>query len=131
MKKTIILFILSIISFGAFAQKNQTEILYFKAQLPCCQATACNNLESVVKAIVEKNYPNGDVVFKKIALADTENKSLIDKYSAKSQTVVIVNTKKKKEASTDVSAVVRAYARSNDKDVFEKELIEKINTAKK
>ncbi len=128
MKKTVILFLLSIISLGAFAQ---TEILYFKAQLPCCQATACNNLEGVVKAIVEKNYPDGDVVFKQISLTDTENKELIDKYSAKSQTVVIVNTKKKKETSTDVSAVVRAYARSNDKDAFEKELVEKINTAKK
>jgi hypothetical protein len=122
---------LSIISFGAFAQKNQTEILYFKAQLPCCQATACNNLESVIKAIVEKNFPNGDVVFKQVALADTDNKELIEKYSAKSQTVVIVNTKKKNKTSTDVSAIVRAYARSNDKDTFEKELVEKINTAKK
>ncbi|MDL2223125.1 hypothetical protein LJB98_03405 [Bacteroidales bacterium OttesenSCG-928-M11] len=131
MKKTIILFVLSIISFGAFAQKNQTEILYFKAQLPCCQATACNNLESVIKAIVEKNFPNGDVVFKQVALADTDNKELIEKYSAKSQTVVIVNTKKKNKTSTDVSAIVRAYARSNDKDTFEKELVEKINTAKK
>lgn len=128
MKKTVILFLLSIISLGAFAQ---TEILYFKDKLPCCQATACNKLESIVKDIVEKNYPKGDVVFKQIDLTDATNKELIEKYSAKSQTVVVVNTKKKKENSTDVSAVVRAYARSNDKDAFEKELVEKINTAKK
>ncbi|MDL2221058.1 hypothetical protein LJC35_00735 [Parabacteroides sp. OttesenSCG-928-N08] len=128
MKKTVILFLLSIISLGAFAQ---TEILYFKAKLPCCQATACNNLESVVKAIVEENYPKGDVVFKQIDLTDSANKELIEKYSAKSQTVVIVNTKKKKENSTDISATVRAYARSNDRDAFEKELVEKINLAKK
>jgi hypothetical protein len=127
MKKILIFCFLSLITVGAFAQKNQTEILYFKAKLPCCQATACNNMEQVLKQIIETNYPKGNVAFKQIALADQNNKELIEKYSAKSQSVVIVNTKKKKETSLDVSDIVRRYARSNDKESFEKELVTKIN----
>lgn len=127
MKKVLLFSLLSLISLGAFAQKNKTEVLYFKAQLPCCQASSCNNLEQEIKQIIEKNYPEGNVVFKQIALSDSNNKELVEKHNAKSQTVVVVNTKKKKESSLNLSDVVRKHARSNNKDAFEKELTDKIN----
>lgn len=126
MKKIILFLTLSIVTIGVFAQKHKAEVLYFKAQLSCCQATACNNLEQEVKSIIEKNFTKGEVSFKQIALADTNNKALVDKYNAKSQTVVIVNPKKKSNNSVDVSDVVRRYARTDDKATFEKELVAKL-----
>ena len=126
MKKIILFLTLSIVTIGLFAQKNKAEVLYFKAQLPCCQATACNNLEQEVKSIIEKNFTKGEVSFKQIALADTNNKALVDKYNAKSQTVVIVNHKKKNNSSLDLSDLVRGYARTDDKATFEKELVAKL-----
>lgn len=126
MKKLILFLVLSLITTGVFAQKNKAEVLYFKAQLPCCQATACNSLEQEVKLIIEKNFTKGEISFKQVALGDAGNKALVDKYSAKSQTVVIVNTKKKTNNSVDVSDIVRRYARTDDKASFEKELVAKI-----
>ncbi|MCK9303297.1 MAG: hypothetical protein PHU62_01685 [Bacteroidales bacterium] len=127
MKKIILGVFFALIAIGAFAQKNNVEVLYFKAQLACCRAAACNNLENEVKTIIEKNFPNGNVTFKQVALADETNKPLVEKHNAKSQTVVIVKTAKKKETSTDISDIIRSYARTNDKAKFETELIAKIN----
>jgi len=129
MKRVIILVALSIATIGLYAQK--VEVLYFKAALPCCKAAACNNLEAEVKGIIEKNFAKKAVTFKQVALADEANKALIEKYEAKSQTVVLVTTKKKVETSVDVSDIVRRYARTNDKAAFEKELTDKINEALK
>lgn len=127
MKKIILGVFFALIAIGAFAQKNNVEVLYFKAQLACCRAAACNNLENEVKTIIEKNFPNGNVTFKQVALADETNKPLVEKHNAKSQTVVIVKTAKKKETSTDISDIIRSYARSSDKTKFETELVDKIN----
>lgn len=127
MKKVILSAFFALITIGVFAQKSNVEVLYFKAQLACCKAAACNNLENEVKAIIEKNFPNGNVTFKQVALTDEANKDLVAKYNAKSQTVVIVKTAKKKETSTDISDIIRSYARSNDKTKFETELVDKIN----
>lgn len=127
MKKIILGAFFALITIGAFAQKSNVEVLYFKAQLACCKAAACNNLENEVKTIIEKNFPNGNVSFKQVALADEKNKDLVAKHNAKSQTVVIVKTAKKKATSTDISDIIRSYARSNDKTKFETELVDKIN----
>ena len=127
MKRAIILLALSIATIGLYAQKNRVEVLYFKAQLPCCQGRACNNLEADVKGVIEKNFAGKAVTFKQIPLADEANKALVEKCNAKSQTVVLVTTKKKKETSVDVSDIVRKYARTGDKTAFEKELTGKIN----
>jgi len=129
MKKVIILVAMSIATIGLYAQK--VEVLYFKAALPCCKAAACNNLENEVKDIIEKNFAKKAVTFKQVALADQANKALVEKYDAKSQTVVLVITKKKKQTSVDVSDIVRRYTRTNDKAVFEKELTDKINESLK
>ena len=126
MKKISLLVLALIISVGAMAQKpaKGVEVLYFKAELACCQAKACNNLENVTKTIIEKNFKSDKVTFKTIKLADQENKPLIDLYKAKSQTVVLVNAKKKK--TLDVSDIVRKFARHNNQATFEKELVDKI-----
>lgn len=130
MKKTTLLFAVLIISVSAlFAQstKGKAEVLYFKANLACCKAKACNVLEADIKAIVEKNYPNGNVVFKEIKLADESNKALIDKYQATSQTVVIVKKKKKNETSVNVTDIVKNFLLDQNKETLEKELIAKID----
>lgn len=121
MKKIVSIVAMCMIAISVFAQTSKTEVLYFKAQLACCQARACNTLENDIKGIVTKNFPN-DVIFKQVALADESNKALVDKYQAKSQTVVLVNSK----GSIDVSDIVRAYVRSGDKDAFEAALVAKI-----
>ncbi|MCL2329531.1 MAG: hypothetical protein FWC39_13610 [Bacteroidetes bacterium] len=131
MKRIIILFALGIATMSVYAQKNSVEVLYFKAQLTCCKAASCNNLEGEVKSIIEKNFAGKAVTFKQVPLADEANKALVEKYNAKSQTVVLVVTKKKTETSVDVSDIVRRYARSDDKAAFEKELTAKINEALK
>lgn len=125
MKKIILLFALSILTISVFAQKSKVEILYFKAQLPCCQARACNALEVDMKEVIDKNFKE-NVSFKQIALADDTNKALVNKHKAKSQTVILVAIKNKKESILDISEIIRKYARSNDKATLEKELVSKI-----
>ncbi|MDR2010936.1 MAG: hypothetical protein LBQ22_10705 [Bacteroidales bacterium] len=126
MKKGILIITLFLASVGLYAQKNNVEVLYFKAELACCQATACNNLESEIKSIVEKNFPSENVTFKQVSLVNDANKALVSKYNAKSQTVVLVTTKNGKESSIDVSDIVRKYVRNENKKAFEKSMIEKI-----
>jgi len=130
MKKTTLLFAVLIISASAlFAQstKGKAEVLYFKANLACCKAKACNVLEADIKAIVEKNYPKKNVIFKEIKLTEESNKALIDKYQATSQTVVIVKKKKKNETSVNVTDIVKNYLLDQNKETLENELIAKID----
>jgi len=127
MKKTIILFAFSLLTIGLYAQKNNVQVLYFKAQMACCKAASCNNLEAEIKGIIEKNFKGKNVTFKQVPLADEANKALVEKCNAKAQTVVLIATKKKKETTIDVSDIVRKYTRSGDKAAFEKELTDKIN----
>ncbi|MCK9613457.1 MAG: hypothetical protein M0R16_11300 [Bacteroidales bacterium] len=130
MKRTALFLALIIISVSAlFAQstKGKAEVLYFKANLACCKARACNALEADIKGIVEKNYPTGNVVFKEVKIADESNKALIEKYQATSQTVIIVKKKKKKEISINVTDIVKSYLLDQKKENLEKELIAKID----
>jgi len=130
MKKTIFLLTIAIFSgMMLFAQskKSSIEVLYFKANLACCKAKACNVLESDIQNIITKNYPDGSVKFTEVKLVDVANKDLIDKYNAKSQTVIIVKKTKKKETFVDVLDLVQKYVQSQDKTTFEKDFIAKIN----
>jgi hypothetical protein len=134
MKKTIFLLTIAILSgmmLYAQSKKSSIEVLYFKANLACCKAKACNQLEADIQNLITKNYPKGNVVFKEIKLADAANKELIDKYNAKSQTVIIVKKTKKKESFSDVSDIVQKYMISQDKAGFEKDLTAKINESLK
>jgi hypothetical protein len=124
--KTIIITVAAIfISITLMAQK--AEVIYFKADLACCQAKACNALQNDVKVIVENNFKADNVVFKEVKLSDISNKELVEKYNAKSQTVVVVVKKKKSEKTVDITDMVRSYSRLNNKEEFEKQLVAKIN----
>ncbi len=131
MSKTLIFIsALIFINLSAFSQK--AEVIYFKANLPCCQATACNNLENQVKDIVESNFTKGDVAFTTKKIADPDNKDLVEKYNAKSQTLIIVGTSKKGKSNTlDVSDILRKYRRSEDADELENTLVAKIKESMK
>lgn len=130
MKKLLVISvtILMTLTVLAASPKKGVEVLYFKAQLSCCQARACNTLENDIKTLIAANFDTSKVTFTEVLLADVKNKALIEQYKAKSQTVVVVNAKKKK--TMDVSDLVRTYLRNGDKATFEKELIQKIKNLK-
>ena len=130
MKKLLVISvtILMTLTVLAASPKKGVEVLYFKAQLSCCQARACNTLENDIKTLIAANFDTSKVTFTEVLLADEKNKALVEQYKAKSQTVVVVNAKKKK--TMDISDLVRTYLRNGDKATFEKELIQKIKNLK-
>ncbi|HOS15871.1 MAG TPA: hypothetical protein PKX15_02490 [Bacteroidales bacterium] len=130
MKKLSIIILSLVVSIGAMAQNSskKMEVLYFKANLSCCQARTCQNLENVTKEIITNNFPANEVVFKTVALTDEANKKLVDTYNAKSQTLIILNNKKKK--FVNLSASLAKYARDNDKVSYEKDLLSNIKALK-
>jgi len=131
MKKILFIMLLAIIAVTVttFAQQKKVgiEVLYFKANLACCKAKACNNLEANVKSIVEKNWADGSVTFRQVKLSDTLYNELIKKYNAQSQTLVIVKTYKKKATSLDISPILKEFAKTNDTTKFKSEFTAKVN----
>lgn len=107
--KRIILLLSICVSISTLALAQKAEFLYFKADLACCKAKSCNALEGDLKALVEKSYPKGDVVFKTVKISDEANKELVSKYNAKSQTCVLVVKKKKTDLYYDLSDLVKKY----------------------
>lgn len=108
MKKILIVLVAALLySFSSSAQK--AEFLYFKAELACCKAKACNSLEGDIKTMLEANYPKGNVVFKTIKIADEVNNELVTKYNAKSQTCILVVKKKKGDLYYDMSELAKKY----------------------
>lgn len=118
MKRTIIFIFAILLTVAGFSQKSAV-VMYFKADLACCKARACATLENEIKTIVEKNFTEGNVVFREIKLSDPENAELVNKYNAQSQTVIIVVKKKKKFTSVDATSLVKEYVATQDKTVFE------------
>jgi hypothetical protein len=127
-----ILLVVAIVTFTSIASIAQkAEVIYFKANLACCPARACNALEGEVKQIIESNFSTDKVTFKAVLIADEQNKDLVEKHSAKSQTVVIIAKKKKKETIIDISDIIRNYNRNKSKEELETQLIAKINESLK
>ena len=124
MKKVIVsLLMVLLVSVFAFGQKNNSvEVLYFKANLACCKARACNALQSDVDSVIIKYLAEKNIQFRVIMMADTTNKELIKKYKAKSQTVILVKTKRKKETTIDLTQIVASYKKHKDKTRFEEEM---------
>ncbi len=115
------------ISFGQ-SQKN-TEVLFFKPNLSCCKARACDKLAGNIKKIVETNFPAKEIVFHTILIAKQENKGLVDKYNVKSQKVVVVkNRMLGKDKVVDISDIVAKYPRAKNKEEAEKEIVDKIKS---
>lgn len=109
-----------------FSQKNKAEVLYFKAKLPCCPGRACNLLQCDVDSVVSKYFSKEKLVFKVVILAEEANKAMVEKYKAKSQTVLLIRKKGKKEVVTDLTPIVQAYSANRDKVKFETDLKAKI-----
>jgi hypothetical protein len=126
MKKSIVIFLVAIIATVAI-QAQKAEVLFFKADLACCKARACDQLETEIKNIVESNFADKGVAFKQVKISDEANKSLVEKHKARSQTVVVVSGKGKKEI--DASYIITAYLRSRNKANLEKDLIALITEA--
>jgi hypothetical protein len=125
MKNLFAMIILVMVTLSVNAQK--AEVLYFKANLPCCPARACNAVESEIQNIIKENFDSEKVAFKQVLIAEASNKSLVEKHNAKSQTVVISLTKKGKETNVDVSDIIRSFNRDSDKEKLKKDLVAKIN----
>jgi len=130
MKKTLLLLSL-VMLMGTTAIAQKAEVLYFKANLACCQARACATVEKDVKTAVEKNFTNDKVVFRQVKLDDPANKALIDKHNAKSQTVVLVVKKRKGETVVDLTDIVRTYTRNSNKEALEKDIVARMKPALK
>jgi hypothetical protein len=126
MKKAIVIFLVAIIATVSI-QAQKAEVLYFKADLGCCNARTCDQLETEIKNIVESNFADKGVIFKQVKISDEANKSLVEKHKARSQTVVVVSGKGKKEI--DASHIITAYLRSRNKANLEKDLIALITEA--
>ena len=134
-KKSILLLLLALITVSvttvAKDNKKSVEVLYFKANLACCKARACNALQADVDSVLKKYFANENIELKVIRLTDEVNKDLVAKYNAKSQTVVIVTRKGKNETATDVSVIVQEYVKDRNREKFEEEMIKHINQALK
>ncbi|MDA3818926.1 MAG: hypothetical protein PF590_00415 [Candidatus Delongbacteria bacterium] len=130
MKKlnVIILIAFMAIACTGFAQQNTGEVLFFKAELSCCKARACEQLEKDIKSMVEESFSDNELAFRSVKIADKENKALVNKYNAKSQTVVVVADKKGKEKSIDISDLVARYQKTQNKEAVKKEIVDKIKT---
>ncbi|OQA94951.1 MAG: hypothetical protein BWY22_02316 [Bacteroidetes bacterium ADurb.Bin217] len=132
-RSLIIIATLILTSITAFAQKPKDgiEVLYFKANLSCCMARSCNALEADVQKVITTKYPKGDVLFTEVKLEEAANEALVKKYNAKSQTVIVVKTKRGKQSHKDISSVTRDYLRSQDYAAFEKAMCAHIEEIKK
>lgn len=118
-----------ILQLNVFAQQKagSVEVLYFKAQLACCKAKACDALEKDVLKVVETNFKDQGVSFREIKIEDPNNADLIKKYNARSQTVVIVSNNRSDDNALDISQIVARFSRNRDYETFETQVSEKIN----
>lgn len=128
MKKMLGLLVMSflMVNIALAQQKNKVEVLYFKANLGCCKARSCNLLQCDVDSVVTKYFAAKKVGFRVVYMVAPENKELIEKYKAQSQTVLLIRNKGKKEIVTDLTPIVQAYNTNKDKAKFEADMKAKI-----
>ncbi len=132
-KKYLIFLVLTFLAFSIplISQTNgkKVEVLYFKANLACCKARACNALQSDVESVLKTHFSGNNIEFKVIKLSDESNKDIVDKFNAKSQTVIILTKTGNKESFIDVSDIVKEYSRRNEKEKFIEDMKNKIQEA--
>lgn len=76
MKKSLLL--LSFAFLIATLTNAQTiELVYFKANLPCCHARSCNQLENQIKSIVETKYDKENLAFRTVRITNPDNEELV------------------------------------------------------
>ncbi len=125
MKKVFVIVLMTVV-LGITASAQKMEVLYFKADLACCRAKACDDMESVLRSIIENKFKEDNITFTSVRISDTGNKELVKKFNAGSQTVVLVTTRGNNQTSTDLSDVVKTYSRSRNKVVFEQDVLARI-----
>lgn len=126
MKKLTILSVIFLgLLFNGFSQTAKVELLFFKANLGCCASRYGDQIIEDTREIIQKKFSTKLVSFKVIEIADVANKDLVAKHNAKSQTVVIMNSKKK--TSEDISSIIALYVKDNNEKKLETALVEKIN----
>ncbi|TCO08384.1 hypothetical protein [Natronoflexus pectinivorans] len=125
MRKLILIAAIALMS-GMATMAQKTEVLYFKANLGCCMARACDLLQNDIKSMVESNFEASEVIFKEVRLADPANADLVQKFNARSQTVIIVKNGDT-ENFKDISADARTYLRSRNSEEFESKLVASVN----
>ena len=130
MKKINVIMLIAFMAFAStgIAQQNNAEVLFFKAELSCCKARACEQLEKDIKSIVEENFSDNELTFRSVKIADKENKALVGKYDAKSQSVVVVTDKSGEEKFIDISDLVARYQKNQNKETVKNEIVKKIKT---
>lgn len=124
MKKLSLIIFVAFMAMAGTTYGQKVEVLYFKANLSCCQARSCNQLEGEIKSLIEKQFGSDEVSFKTVKLSDKESKSLVSKYKAKSQTVVIVRNDK----TLDISDLVASYSKASDKKKAGQKILDKIKS---
>lgn len=112
---------------GLSASGQKMEVMYFKADLACCRAKACDALENDLKSIMESNFKDYNIKFSSVKISDAANKALVEKYKAGSQTVVVVITHEQNETTSDITDIVKSYSRNRDRASFEKELLTRLS----
>ncbi len=129
MKKISVIIFIAFMAFAGTSFGQKAELLYFKANLSCCRGRACDQLENNLKSIIENNFSNDEITFRRVKIANKQNKALVSKYDAKSQTVIIVVDRMiGKDKTLDISDMVARYQRSRDKKAVEKEIVDKIKS---
>lgn len=108
------------------SKNNSVEVLYFKAKQCACKTRVCDALENQMKSTIEKDFPDENIVFTRVWLNDKGNATLIEKYQAKPQTVVLVKTKRKKEWSADLTEPVKNLTVKGKAETAEADLKNKI-----
>lgn len=125
MKKSILFLAVILLAFSGTTfgkSKEVVEVLYFKAKQCACKTRTCNAVEDQVKSVILKDFPDENIEFKRVWLNEKENEALIQKYSAKPQTVIMVRTKKDKEIVTDLTEIVHQFSLKKNQEEFEKQM---------
>lgn len=82
MKKPILFFLVAFLTFSGATfgkSKESVEVLYFKAKQCACKTMTCNALEDQVKSVIDKEFQNKNIEFKRVWLNEKENDTLIQK----------------------------------------------------
>ncbi len=123
--KKIVFFILAGLLFAGQAKAQNVEVLYFRADLGCCQARACEFFSGQVKEAMEQNYNSKDVVFRVVRIASPDNADLVKAHNARSMSLVVVNSANGK--SKDMSHALAEYRRDRDMDKLEAAIAEAVD----
>jgi hypothetical protein len=127
--KKLIFSILAILFVGLTvnAQTTTIKVLYFKAELSCCMAAACNTMQTDIANIVSEKFDD-NVQYELVSIANEANSQLVSKYNAISQTVVLEKYQNNVLVDfTDITRTVKQYAFDKNKEKFTEALQKEVD----